>query len=192
MYDYHCGRCGGLVPEPMKAYGYAGKWCHCKEPLPPTEETSTRKFIGLDERGHETNEPTQYVEVLEEETPVYTTTYAFGVVPDTPKTIEEVVAEFPYHRKEVMPSGAEWILIDTQVLRTTLTAQNQAARTAGYQAAVADLSGKPLSAIELMYDEAYARGYKEAEEELRLEVEVAYKKGFVAGSKEAKHGITNL
>lgn len=24
-----CGRCGGLIAEPGKVYGYAGKWCHC-------------------------------------------------------------------------------------------------------------------------------------------------------------------
>lgn len=24
-----CGRCGGLIAQPGKVYGYAGKWCHC-------------------------------------------------------------------------------------------------------------------------------------------------------------------
>ena len=33
-YDYHCGRCGGLVAEPMKAYGYSRQFCHCPEPTP--------------------------------------------------------------------------------------------------------------------------------------------------------------
>jgi len=27
--DRSCGRCGGLIAEPGKVYGYAGKWCHC-------------------------------------------------------------------------------------------------------------------------------------------------------------------
>lgn len=36
-----CTKCGGFVGEPMKAYGYAGKWCHCVEPskLTPTNQT---------------------------------------------------------------------------------------------------------------------------------------------------------
>ncbi len=24
-----CGSCGGLIGEPGKVYGYAGRWCHC-------------------------------------------------------------------------------------------------------------------------------------------------------------------
>lgn len=24
-----CEHCGGLIAEPNKAYGWAGKWCHC-------------------------------------------------------------------------------------------------------------------------------------------------------------------
>lgn len=24
-----CSKCGGLIGEPNKAYGWAGKWCHC-------------------------------------------------------------------------------------------------------------------------------------------------------------------
>lgn len=24
-----CHHCGGLIGEPNKAYGWAGKWCHC-------------------------------------------------------------------------------------------------------------------------------------------------------------------
>ena len=24
-----CGRCGGLIAQPGKVYGWAGKWCHC-------------------------------------------------------------------------------------------------------------------------------------------------------------------
>lgn len=24
-----CGRCGGLIAQPGKTYGWAGKWCHC-------------------------------------------------------------------------------------------------------------------------------------------------------------------
>jgi hypothetical protein len=24
-----CLNCGGAIGEPGKAYGYAGKWCHC-------------------------------------------------------------------------------------------------------------------------------------------------------------------
>lgn len=27
--DRSCGRCGGLIAEPGRVYGYAGKWCHC-------------------------------------------------------------------------------------------------------------------------------------------------------------------
>lgn len=34
-YEYNCARCGGFVGEPMKAYGYAGQWCHCAEPKRP-------------------------------------------------------------------------------------------------------------------------------------------------------------
>ena len=29
-----CAACGGLIGEPGKAYGYAGRWCHCTKPLP--------------------------------------------------------------------------------------------------------------------------------------------------------------
>lgn len=35
MYDYNCQRCGGLVAEPMKPYGYAGRFCHCPDPIMP-------------------------------------------------------------------------------------------------------------------------------------------------------------
>lgn len=37
MYDYTCQNCGGLVPEPMKAYGYSGRYCYCpnsRKPMP--------------------------------------------------------------------------------------------------------------------------------------------------------------
>ena len=37
-YEFHCARCHGFVGEPMKAYGYAGQWCHCAEPLRPTHQ----------------------------------------------------------------------------------------------------------------------------------------------------------
>jgi hypothetical protein len=29
--DSMCQHCGGLIAEPMKAYGWAGKWCHCSQ-----------------------------------------------------------------------------------------------------------------------------------------------------------------
>lgn len=29
-----CAACGGLIGEPGKAYGYAGRWCHCPHPIP--------------------------------------------------------------------------------------------------------------------------------------------------------------
>ena len=29
-----CAACGGLIGEPGRAYGYAGRWCHCTKPLP--------------------------------------------------------------------------------------------------------------------------------------------------------------
>ena len=29
-----CTKCGGFIGEPGKAYGYAGKWCHCPVPSP--------------------------------------------------------------------------------------------------------------------------------------------------------------
>lgn len=29
-----CAACGGAIGEPGKAYGYAGKWCHCVRPIP--------------------------------------------------------------------------------------------------------------------------------------------------------------
>ena len=47
MYDYHCGRCGGLVPEPMKAYGYgySGRFCHCQNPEPPKQVSVTTTTI---------------------------------------------------------------------------------------------------------------------------------------------------
>lgn len=66
----------------------------------------------------------------EKETPVYTTTYAFGVVPDTPKTVEEVVAElapsFSYKRKGWCSiSMSDWLKIKEYI--ATLLAQNQAA-----------------------------------------------------------------
>lgn len=41
MYDYYCGKCGGLVPEPMKAYGYAGRYCSCATPTHPLEAKIT-------------------------------------------------------------------------------------------------------------------------------------------------------
>lgn len=59
MYDYNCGRCGGLVPEPMKAYGYAGSFCHCAEPLRPQAgsfkiiTTRTDTPMNQDNRGEE-------------------------------------------------------------------------------------------------------------------------------------------
>lgn len=36
-----CGKCGGLVPEPMKPYGYAGRYCGCAVPTPPKENMTT-------------------------------------------------------------------------------------------------------------------------------------------------------
>ena len=88
----------------------------------------------------------------------------------TPKTVGEVAREINNGLASMLTpsneamSACRWV---KKEIEKALTAQNQAARTAGYQAAVADLSGKPLTAIELMYDEAYARGYKEADERLR-------------------------
>ncbi len=35
MYDYNCAKCGGLVAEPMKPYGYAGRFCQCDRPEMP-------------------------------------------------------------------------------------------------------------------------------------------------------------
>lgn len=43
--------------------------------------------------------------------------------PEGRVSVESIVEEFPYYEKEIMPSGAEWILIDKEVLRTTLTAE---------------------------------------------------------------------
>lgn len=34
-YNYHCGKCGGFVPEPNVAYGYSGQYCSCEVPTPP-------------------------------------------------------------------------------------------------------------------------------------------------------------
>lgn len=31
-FDTMCRTCGGLVADPQKAYGYAGRFCHCPEP----------------------------------------------------------------------------------------------------------------------------------------------------------------
>lgn len=30
--EVFCKNCGGFIGEPMKVYGYAGKWCHCLNP----------------------------------------------------------------------------------------------------------------------------------------------------------------
>lgn len=30
-----CQKCGGLIGESGKAYGWAGKWCHCAQQEPP-------------------------------------------------------------------------------------------------------------------------------------------------------------
>lgn len=30
-----CQKCGGLIGEPGKAYGWAGKWCLCAQQEPP-------------------------------------------------------------------------------------------------------------------------------------------------------------
>lgn len=36
-----CQQCGGFIGEPGKAYGYAGKWCHCpKAALKPVSPTT--------------------------------------------------------------------------------------------------------------------------------------------------------
>lgn len=45
MYDYNCRKCGGLVAEPMKMYGYSGQFCHCKEPQKP-DTTTTATALG--------------------------------------------------------------------------------------------------------------------------------------------------
>lgn len=121
-------------------------------------------------------------------------------------TIQDFSSKFYYPIQQKQAKYED--LVDW--LRTTLTTQNQAARTAGYQAAVADLSGKPLTAIELMYDEAYARGYKEADERLREVVREIMARAVWQSYDEtekdmvdmiqasdvktiaAKHGITNL
>lgn len=29
-----CAACGGAIGEPGKAYSYAGRWCHCTQPIP--------------------------------------------------------------------------------------------------------------------------------------------------------------
>lgn len=29
-----CAACGGAIGEQGKAYGYAGRWCHCPKPIP--------------------------------------------------------------------------------------------------------------------------------------------------------------
>jgi len=43
MYDYICQKCGGLVPEPMKAYGYSGRYCHCETPTLPIKTVEVMK-----------------------------------------------------------------------------------------------------------------------------------------------------
>ncbi len=40
--------------------------------------------------------------------------------PTAEVSVDDVVENFPYHEKQIMPSGAEWILIDKEVLRKTL------------------------------------------------------------------------
>lgn len=57
MYDYHCGKCGGLVAEPMKAYGYSGQYCHCEIPTPTDVQEPSEEPISLTHRAiiqHET------------------------------------------------------------------------------------------------------------------------------------------
>jgi phage terminase large subunit GpA-like protein len=39
MSDSMCQHCGGLIAEPMKAYGWAGKWCHCAQKAAADGET---------------------------------------------------------------------------------------------------------------------------------------------------------
>ncbi len=34
-----CKKCGGLIAEVGKAYGYTGRFCNCKEPEMSIEET---------------------------------------------------------------------------------------------------------------------------------------------------------
>lgn len=50
----HCSVCGGLIAEPNKAYGYAGKWCHCASgvwgqgtwpPKSPMREAIERELV---------------------------------------------------------------------------------------------------------------------------------------------------
>ena len=69
MYDYNCGKCGGLVAEPMTPYGYAGRFCHCENPTPPRQVTTTAttgtQFIQICTCGqkcpiHETNTLTEH------------------------------------------------------------------------------------------------------------------------------------
>lgn len=43
FYEFHCKRCRGFVGEPNKAYGYAGQWCHCLEPMRNAEVTSDKQ-----------------------------------------------------------------------------------------------------------------------------------------------------
>ncbi len=59
-----CKHCGGLIAEPNKAYGFAGKWCHCgwandqftvpHRTSPNIDEVTKRKIVEglLKEKGN--------------------------------------------------------------------------------------------------------------------------------------------
>lgn len=40
-----CRKCGGLIGEPGKAYGWAGKWCHCAIEEPPAKIERLPTFV---------------------------------------------------------------------------------------------------------------------------------------------------
>lgn len=46
MYDYNCVKCGGLVPEPYKVYGYSGRFCQCEKPEAPQTRPTALKTEG--------------------------------------------------------------------------------------------------------------------------------------------------
>lgn len=53
-----CQTCGGLIAEPNKAYGYAGKFCHCRwpdrlfphQPTPPMNDFQLKPSPPLHEQ----------------------------------------------------------------------------------------------------------------------------------------------
>ena len=74
--EYNCGKCGGFVGQPGKAYGYAGQWCHCEKPVyveskPQVIFTETDPIVNLCPLTNSSHEKA-LVRVVEKEDGMYT------------------------------------------------------------------------------------------------------------------------